>query len=262
MRANPSWRNRVDFQAGKTHQTHGVSAHFLVRLYYQVWWWTMLYPRIDLLQVLILEIRRVFPSASSKQRTGTVKTPHNSFQRKTTVMDCRLPWKWGTVLIEQTESVQTQAILMERERKYTFFSLPPPFSFFSLSFSFFPLPIISHSTLITTYELPIFYILPTRKISQFLAGVVRLVKGCWNGNPGQIEVWCTTTGWTHLLVSPNSLLPYSSQEFDTHRIIEHNLALIMLLELLYRHEMDIWETKRGLMYFSCAICLRVYARIF
>lgn len=137
MRANPSWRNRVDFQAGKTHQTHGVSAHFLVRLYYQVWWWTMLYPRIDLLQVLILEIRRVFPSASSKQRTGTVKTPHNSFQRKTTVMDCRLPWKWGTVLIEQTESVQTQAILMERERKYTvFFSLPPSLLFF-LSLLFF-----------------------------------------------------------------------------------------------------------------------------
>ena len=80
-----------------------------------------------------------------------------------------------------------------------------------------------------TYELPIFYILPTRKISQFLAGVVRLVKGGWNGNPGQIEVWCTTTGWSHLLVSPNSLFPYSSQEFDTHRIIEHNLALIIYL---------------------------------
>lgn len=101
----------------------------------------MLYPSIDLLQVLILEIRRVFPSASSKQRTGTVKTPHNSFQRKTTVMDCRLPWKWGTMLTEQTESVQTQATLMERERKYAFFfSLPPSLLFFSLSFSFFPLP--------------------------------------------------------------------------------------------------------------------------
>ena len=194
----------------------------------------MLYPRIDLLQVLILEIRRVFPSASSKQRTGTVKTPHNSFQRKTTVMDCRLPWKWGTMLNEQTESVQTQAILMEREGKYAFFfSLPPSLLFFSLSFSFFLLcPIISHSTLIMTYELPIFYILPTRQISQFLAGVARRVKGIWGGNPGQIEVSCTATGGSHLLVSPSFLFPCSSQEFDTHRIIEHNLALIMFLELI------------------------------
>ena len=180
----------------------------------------MLYPRIDLLQVLILEIRRVFPSASSKQRTETVKTPHNSFQRKTTVMDCRLPWKWGTTLIEQTESVQTQAILTEREkeRKYTFFfSLPPSPLFFFLSFSFFLCPIISHSTLTTTYELPIFYILPTRKIPQFPAGVVRFVKGGWDGKPGQIEAWCTATGCSHLLVSPNFLFPCSSQEFDTHR---------------------------------------------
>ena len=88
------------------------------------------------------------------------------------------------------------------------------------------------------------------------------MKGGWDGNPGQIEAWCTATGCSHLLVSPNFLFPCLSQEFDTHRIIEHNLALIMFLESIYHHEMDIWETKRGLIYFSCAISLRVYACIF
>lgn len=129
---NHSWIHWVDSQAGRMCQTQEVSAHFLVRLYYQVWWWRMLYPCIDFLQVLILELGRVLPSASSKQRTETVKTPHNSFQWKTTVMDYRLFWKGGDMLSKHVGRAPTGATLMRRKTCPSFLS-----SFF-LPVSFLP----------------------------------------------------------------------------------------------------------------------------
>lgn len=94
------------FHSGRTDQSWAVPAHFLARLYYQARWWRMLYPSIDFPQVLILEIRRVLPSASSQRRTEPVKTPHNSFQKTPALMDYTLCWEWASTLIESTESVQ------------------------------------------------------------------------------------------------------------------------------------------------------------
>lgn len=160
---NHSQIYQVYFHTGKMHQLCEVSVPFLVRLYYQVWWWRMLYPWIDFLQVLILEIRRILLSAPSKQRTETVKTPCNSFQRKTTVMDYRLPWKWGNVLNEQREIVLIQGTLMKREKCPFSYYFPPflpslPSSSPFLSFpSFLPLPNLSHLNVIITCELAAHY---------------------------------------------------------------------------------------------------------
>lgn len=159
----------------------------------------MLYPGIDFLQVLILEIRRVLPSASSKQRTETVKTPHNGFQRKTTVMDYRLPWKWGNTLIEQTESVQIQAILMERERKYTFSPSLPPSSLLSF-LSPFPYRITSNPYNKQWVAHSAFY--KWGKFLSFLLESYSLWWSSWDWNLGQIGVWCTTTGCSQLPTSP------------------------------------------------------------
>lgn len=102
------------------------SVHFLVRLCYRGWWWRMLYPPIDFLQVLILEIRRALPSASSKQRLEVVKTPHNSFQRETAVMDHRLLRKWGLLPGEQTGTAPVLATRTTRKWAAAPPSLLPP----------------------------------------------------------------------------------------------------------------------------------------
>ena len=185
----------------------------------------MLYPRIDLLQVLILEIRRVFPSASSKQRTGTVKTPHNSFQRKTTVMDCRLPWKWGTTLIEQTESVQTQAILTERERerKYTFFFSPSLFSF-APSYHIQPLQRPMNCQYSTFY--------PQGKFLSFLLVSYGLWRAAGMGNQVKSRPDAQPQGAAICLFLPIFFFHVHPKNLTLTGIIEHNLALIMSLELI------------------------------
>lgn len=215
---NHSWIYRVDFHTGKMHQTHEVSAHFLVRLYYQVWWWRMLYPPIDFLQVLILEIRRLLPSASSKQRTETVKTPHNGFQRQPTVMDYRLPWQWGSTLLEQMESVPRWATPTKRKMHL-------------LSVSLF-LPYLVSFSRQTTCELPMIILHFINEGNKGLSSSLEshsLPWANWDLNPGQIGIW-DTTGCSQLPASPNFLSPCSSQEFDTHRITE--LCLTVFLGML------------------------------
>lgn len=146
----------------------------------------MLYPCIDFLQVLILEIRRILPSASSKQRAELLKTLHNNFQRKTTVMDYRLPWMGGRSRVKKQCGSTIRSFLFVSQVLSSFIFFPsllsplppspiffPPFPFpNSFPFSFFFLSSLPPFLSFSLSSLPF----PLSYLSQLIPTIVLYVQ--------------------------------------------------------------------------------------
>lgn len=154
------WGNRFSFWPAAL--VVKVSVHFLVRCYYRVWWWKMLYPCVDFPQVLILEIRRILPSASSKQRTELLKLfiTASKGRQQWWIIDC-LGREDGA---EWISSVEYCPFFFVCFSSFPLFYLLPSIPFPSSSLSYLlpspPLPQFFHFLFLFPFFPPSFLFLP------------------------------------------------------------------------------------------------------